>query len=235
LRVPGETAMALTEAVRHADIDIDLSYHMRVDHGFTQLWEMALGRFDRFETVPIMINCAAPPRPQFRRVRLLGEAVGKFAAATGKRILFVGSGGLSHDPPIPNMTTANEMQRAFLLAGREPSQEMRQAREARVLAAAKASAANTSGHLRPDADWDGAFLKLLADGALAEVDSWSDQAITSVAGCGGHEVRTWIAAFAALDAAGGKYTFERMGYRIVPEWMTGMGVARGWSTLMSVG
>ena len=55
----------------------------------------------RYPIVPIFINCAAAPLPKFSRVRALGEAVGRYAKGLGKRVLFVGSGGLSHDPPLP--------------------------------------------------------------------------------------------------------------------------------------
>lgn len=228
LQVPTEMAEALVDAVRAQDVDVDVSHQMNVDHGFTQLWEVAAGGFDRFKTIPIMINCAAPPRPPLRRARLLGQAVGTFARSLNKRVLFVGSGGLSHDPPIPNMATAGPEQRAFLIGGRNPSTEARRAREARVMAAAQASATQTSNHLPPDEHWDLAFVDLLRTRELTKVDAWTETDLSAKAGCGGHEVRTWVAAFAALAAAGGDYSFELDSYAIVPEWMTGMGVARGW-------
>lgn len=226
--VPTDVALALVEAVRSADIDVDASYGMQVDHGFAQVLDLAVGGITQFPTIPIMVNCAAPPRPSLRRVRLLGEAVGRFAKQTGKRVLFVGSGGLSHDPPIPNIAGATDQQKAFLLSGRNPPPEARSAREGRVVAAASAFAEGKSDALAPDEDWDLNFVGLLRSGNLSAVDAWREDDVTRLGGCGGHEVRTWVAALSALSAAGGQYDFELLQYAVIPEWMTGMGVARAY-------
>lgn len=73
---------------------------MRLYHGFVQIWESLFGTATGLPIIPIFINCAAPPPPSFRRARQLGEAVGRFALQSGKRVLLAASGGLSHDPPI---------------------------------------------------------------------------------------------------------------------------------------
>ena len=56
--------------------------------------------------IPIFINSVATPLGPLRRVRALGAAVGTYLATLGKRVLVVGSGGLSHDPPVPTLATA---------------------------------------------------------------------------------------------------------------------------------
>jgi len=227
LIVPTDLALGACEAVRTAGVDVDLSYQMKVDHGFTQLLELMLGRIDAYPVIPVMINCAAPPRPAFQRVRLLGEAVGHFARAYGQRVLFVGSGGLSHDPPMPQIEGAVGTVREAIINGRNSSAHDRESRENRVVKAALDFVANRGVSRPPDAAWDQAFLGLLKKKTLAEVDHWSEQTVTIAAGCGGHEVRTWIAAFAALDAAsGGDYQSELEFYEVVPEWITGMGIIR---------
>src|SRR5690606_4960292 len=56
-----------------------------------------LGTIDARPVIPVFINALAAPRPTFRRCRMLGEAIGEFAAGLGMRVAFLGSGGLSHE------------------------------------------------------------------------------------------------------------------------------------------
>jgi 2,3-dihydroxyphenylpropionate 1,2-dioxygenase len=199
---------------------------MKVDHGFSQILDLMLGNITVYPLVPVMINCAAPPRPTFRRVRLLGEAVGRFARQRGLRVLFVGSGGLSHDPPIPQIEGADTRLREAMINGRNPSASDRETRESRVVSVALEFIAGRSRETQsPDPVWDRQFIDLLANQNIQEVDQWSEDGVSAVAGCGGHEVRTWIAAFSALTAAtGAGYRTEVDYYDVVPEWMTGMGI-----------
>ena len=125
LRVPEEFALGAHAAASDADIDMALSHRMVVDHGFTQFWQSTVGAADRYPIVPIFINCAAAPLPRFSRVRALGEAVGRYARGLNLRVLFVGSGGLSHDPPLPQLASADAARRVVACAssdvGNQPS------------------------------------------------------------------------------------------------------------------
>jgi 2,3-dihydroxyphenylpropionate 1,2-dioxygenase len=69
-------------------------------------------------------------------------------------------------------------------------------------------------------------MQKLLDGNAAALDAITDAEIDRDAGFGGHEVRTWVAAFAAMNAIG---TFKAQldYYRVVPEWITGMGLITG--------
>src|SRR5258708_40034548 len=96
------------------------------------------------------------------RVRLLGEAMGAFALSTGKRALVVGSGGISHEPPVPEMATAAPEAQERLIAGRNPSAADRAARQERTIAAGRSFAARTSSLPELNPDWDRAGLKRLA-------------------------------------------------------------------------
>ena len=65
--------------------------------------------------------------------------------------------------------------------------------------------------LRPlNPDWDHALLELLDTNRVAEVDGWSNDWIAAEAGNSAHEIRTWIAAFAALAAQGAYETRQRV-------------------------
>ena len=221
LNIQKETALAIARAARAADIDVDMSYRMQVDHGFVQLLDLMFGDIRRYPIVPIMINCIGAPLPTFRRARLLGEAVGRYLAGLGKRVVVLGSGGLSHDPPFPQLDQATEPQLEFLIAGRNPSAEAREARVRRVMDAADRFVAGNSPCLDPSPTWDHEFTEILARGDVTAVDAWKDDEVTRVGGTGAHEVRAWVAAFAAQSIAG-PYNSKVEYYEVVREWLTGM-------------
>jgi 2,3-dihydroxyphenylpropionate 1,2-dioxygenase len=221
LPVASEDAVKLSEALVEDGLDIAVSYRMEVDHGFVQIWERMYGSFSRFPTIPIFINCAAPPLPTFKRARLLGEAVGRWAAATGKRVLISASGGLSHDPPTPSIVTAPDEVKERLISGRHPSQEMQRARVERVLAAGARAVHGTPEILPVDADWDKAFIERLQSGNLRDFDALTTKEVREKAGRGGPEVLAWVAAYAAL-AVNGDYKADLIYYEAIQGWIAGM-------------
>ena len=229
LVVPAELALGAHAAATDAGIDLALSYRMPVDHGFTQFWQITVGSAVRYPIVPIFINCAAAPLPRFARVRALGEAIGNYAKGLGKRVLFVGSGGLSHDPPLPQIATADAARREFLIAGRNPGPEAIEARQNRIIEAGRASARG-EGPCQPlNPQWDAKILELLSRADFDAFDRMSDAEVRRDGGSGGSEVRAWQAAFAALSTAGG-YDPTVEYYRAIPEWIVGMGVMHAATT-----
>ncbi len=68
--------------------------------------EILFGAADSVPVIPIFINSVATPLGPIKRASALGAAVGDFVATLDKRVLVVGSGGLSHDPPVPTLATA---------------------------------------------------------------------------------------------------------------------------------
>ncbi|VVE72731.1 3-(2,3-dihydroxyphenyl)propionate dioxygenase [Pandoraea captiosa] len=220
LPVPSATAHALTEEVLASEVDVALSYRMQVDHGFAYALEVLTGGLDVYPVVPVFINCVAPPMATLRRARLLGDAIGRHFSQTNKRVLVVGSGGISHEPPVPELIGASEEVAERLIAGRNPSPESRAARQARTVAAAKAFTSGES-HMHPlNPQWDRAFLELLASGHLSALDLIDNDTITREGGKSAHEIRTWVAAFAALGAYG-EYRASVDYYRAIPEWIAG--------------
>ncbi|MEM5326600.1 3-carboxyethylcatechol 2,3-dioxygenase [Paraburkholderia sp. JHI2823] len=220
LPVPEALAHALSESVLAADIDVALSYRMQVDHGCAQALEVLTGGLDRYPVIPVFINSVAPPMATLRRARLLGDAIGRFFSRSDKRVLVVGSGGISHEPPVPELSGATAEVAERLIAGRNPSPDSRAARQARTVAAAKSFAAGDS-QLHPlNPEWDRAFLARLESGELTAVDGMTNAAITRDGGKSAHEIRTWVAAFGAL-AAFGPYRASIDYYREIPEWIAG--------------
>lgn len=223
LNVPEDVATDCARAVLESGIDVAISASMDVDHGTVQPLQNLFGDATARPVIPVFINSVATPLGPVRRVRALGAALGDFLATLGKRVLVVGSGGLSHDPPVPTLATAPPAALERIVHGMPMTPEQRQARQLAVMDAAQAFAHGHSPLQPLNPEWDAAFLELIDGNRLAEVDGWSNDWIEREAGHSAHEVRTWIAAFAAL-AAHGPYRTEQRFYRAAPELIAGFAI-----------
>lgn len=215
-------AAELHEHLLEAGFDAAISHRLQVDHGCTQTLEELTGSTTRYPVIPIVINCVAPPLSPYRRVRELGRAVGNFIATLDRRILILGTGGLSHEPPVKLIAGAPEPVREFLIAGRNPTPEARAARQANTIATGKIFGTDQCDLTPLNPDWDEQFIDLLISGGVAAVDDFDIAEVSRVAGRSAHEVRTWVAAFAALQAVG-PFTARREYYRPINEWIAGYG------------
>ena len=223
LDVPEALAEACAQSVLASGVDAAVSYAMQVDHGFAQPLEFLLGGIDRKPVIPVFVNGVAKPLPSFQRSRLLGEAVGRYARCLDKRVLLIGSGGLSHQPPVPELATANEHLADRLKgSGRHLPPDEREARTRRVIEAAHAFVEDqrTLHPLNPE--WDREFMATLAEARLQALDAIGNDELSAMAGKSTHEVKTWVAAFAALSAFG-PYRAREGYYRPIPEWICGFG------------
>ncbi len=224
LNVDEDFALDLLDAVREADIDAAVSFNMTVDHGFVQMWEVMLGRFDDLPITPVFVNAIGHPIPKYRRARLLGQAVGRFAAARGQRVLFAASGGLSHDPVVPNMRGAPPELRDRL-TGRAPMTAAQQAARESAVYAAGLAARDGGGPSRPlNPQFDRDFLVMLANRDWAAIDALTPEGVDAVAGSAANEILAWVAAFAALEAAAGPYTIVQRDYQPIAGWIAGLAV-----------
>ncbi|WP_110422186.1 3-carboxyethylcatechol 2,3-dioxygenase [Burkholderia vietnamiensis] len=222
LPVARDAAPAPADAALAGDIGVAVSYRMQVDHGCAQALGVLTGRIDRFPVVPVFINSVAPPMASCRRARLPGDAIGRGVARMNRRVWLIGSGGISHEPPVPEIAGADDVVAERLIAGRNPSPASRDARQSSTVAAARAFAAGDS-RLHPlNPAWDRRFLELPERGDLTAADGLPNEAIARDAGKSAHEIRTWVAAFGAL-AASGPYTASIDYYRAIPEWIAGFG------------
>ncbi|MBX3670836.1 MAG: 3-carboxyethylcatechol 2,3-dioxygenase [Rhodocyclaceae bacterium] len=223
LSVPKDLALDLAKHILDSDVDIAISHRLQVDHGCTQTLEETTGSLSRYPVIPIIINSVAPPFCPYRRVRKLGDAVGRFVAKLNKRTLILGTGGLSHEPPVPLLAGANEDIANFLIAGRNPTPEFRAARQARTLATGMIFGKPECDLTPLNPEWDHNFMDLLIRGQLDQIDAFDIEEISQAAGRSTHEIRTWVAAFAALAAAG-PYNAHKDYYRPINEWIAGYGV-----------
>lgn len=221
LRVDEEFSLKVLDAVRRADIDLAVSFDMTVDHGFVQMWEAMWGDFNRYPIIPIFVNSIAPPLPTYRRARQLGDAVGRFVASSGKRVLFAASGGLSHDPIVPKIQGATAEVRNRLL-GREAVSREQQDRRERMLREAAGLMIEGKGPSRAlNPEWDKALLSQLRVCNWAATDVLTAEQVEADAGSGGNEVLCWVAATAAA-AACGQLEIVQEDYMPIPGWFAGM-------------
>jgi 2,3-dihydroxyphenylpropionate 1,2-dioxygenase len=223
LDVPEAIAVGCAKAVLSAGVDIAISASMDVDHGTVQPLEKLFGKATARPVIPIFINSVATPLGPLHRCRTLGTAVGSYLATLDKRVLVVGSGGLSHDPPVPTLATATPSVVERIVHGRPMTSEQRMARQTAVIDAAR-SFADGASELQPlNPAWDHRFLEIVDDGKLADLDHWSNSFIAHEGGNSAHEIRTWVAAFATLAAVGPYQTGVRY-YKPAAELLAGFAV-----------
>ncbi|MFC5336545.1 3-carboxyethylcatechol 2,3-dioxygenase [Mycobacterium branderi] len=210
LDVPDALAADCAKAILAAGVDIAISACMDVDHGTVQPLEKLFGDATVRPVIPIFINSVATPLGPLRRTRALGDAVGSYLATLDKRVLVLGSGGLSHDPPVS-------------VRNRPMTAEERQARQKAVIDAARSYADGTSDRQPINPAWDHRFLDAVDSGQLADLDGWSNSFIAHEGGNSAHEIRTWVAAFAAMAAAGPYRTTVRY-YKAAAQLIAGFAI-----------
>jgi 2,3-dihydroxyphenylpropionate 1,2-dioxygenase len=215
LPVASDLAWSIRDGLARDGFDIALSYALTVDHGITQSYDMIRGLAD-LPVVPLVVNTAGPPLPSMERCAALGRSLGAAIRSAGAgRVLVVASGGLSHWLPSndPRDASVPAARRAGIIHGRRDVRAFSADREPRV----RAMAGN------PDApvstEWDTWFLKQLVAADLDPVIALGDDGLEQRAGSGGHEIRTWLVAAAAVGLP-----LVWTSYEPVPEWITGMAI-----------
>lgn len=223
LNVAADVATECAQAALDDDVDVAVSACMDVDHATVQPLEKLFGDATARPVVPIFVNAIAAPLGPLRRARALGAAVGRYLATLDKRVLVLGSGGLSHDPPIPTRETAGPDVLERIVGGRPMTPEQRMARQMVVIDAAHDLVAGRSPRRPLNPAWDDRFLDIIDAGQLDDLDHWSNSFISAEGGGSAHEIRTWVAAFAAL-ATVGAYRIELRYYREAAELIAGFAV-----------
>ena len=231
LNVPEGTAAACVEHLRANDVDAGVSYRMTIDHAFSQTITVMLGSLVARPVIPIFISCITTPFVPFRRTRLLGEAIGRFALTLNRRVLFLASGGMSHHPTryYPEHGAGEPEVEAWKLSGGDdpgsltPAQwldrlEVMHHEGAEMIARGE----RTAKDMRLNAQSDRRFLGLLIQNRLEEYDDWDQDQLVETGGIGSMELHAWIAAAAAHKSAGGSMPVQDF-YSVMPE----LGIAAG--------
>jgi 2,3-dihydroxyphenylpropionate 1,2-dioxygenase len=224
LNVDGDSALALAAHLMDADFDIAVSRRMQVDHGFAQSLQLLWGGLATPPVVPIFLNAVAQPGiARLRRCKQLGEAIGRFLDGVPKRTLLIGSGGLSHEPPVPTLAHPDAAVRERITVRREATAAERDVKTQRVKAAGMALAAGDASMKPLNTEWDRRWMDAIASGELQALTRLTEDSIERDAGLSAHESKTWLAARAALphDTA---LPCPLHYYRAIPEYIAGYGL-----------
>ncbi|RAK62464.1 3-carboxyethylcatechol 2,3-dioxygenase [Phenylobacterium kunshanense] len=212
LDVPRDLAVAAVRAIRASGVDTAVSFAMDVDHGFSQALTRLLGGVDRYPVLPIFVNCIQPPFSPYARARALGAAVGEFARGLGdRRILFLGSGGLAHNPAalFPPIDAVQPEWRPYILHGKAQADVPQQAWidyeiQAHRMGAQMLAQDQVTPEMAGLKDaWDKAFLATFCGGDLSVFDGWDPEQVMDEAGIGAVETQSWVAAGQAMLTASG--------------------------------
>jgi 2,3-dihydroxyphenylpropionate 1,2-dioxygenase len=223
INVAAADALAVASGLIKAQFDIAVSRRMVVDHGVAQPLQLLFGGLDSPPVLPIFLNAAGPPAiPTVRRVVALGRAVGGMFADDPRRILYIGSGGLSHDPPIPTLNHPDPAVRERIITRHRYTPEERAVRQTRVIQAGLDMAAGKSERRALNAEWDQRVMSLLEAGDWGGIGNIGEDEIVREGGGSAHETKNWLAAFAAVDAA--VLTTQQRWYRAIPDLIAGFGV-----------
>ncbi|MEF7614010.1 3-carboxyethylcatechol 2,3-dioxygenase [Aquincola sp. MAHUQ-54] len=225
LNVAADTTLALAERLMDEGFDLAVSRRMQVDHGFAQALQLLWG--DRLDAsppvIPLFLNAVAQPGiPRLARCRQLGAAIGRFLDGLPQRTLLIGSGGLSHEPPVPTLAHADAAVRERITVKHEPTPAERDAKTQRVMAAGRALAAGEASMKPLNPGWDLRWMEALASGRLDLLVQDSEDSIERQAGLSAHESKTWLVARAALPE-GRALPCPLRWYRAIPEYIAGYG------------
>jgi 2,3-dihydroxyphenylpropionate 1,2-dioxygenase len=227
MRVDADAALALATRLMDEDFDLAVSRCMRVDHGFAQALQLLWGGLDTPPVLPIFLNAVAQPGiPRLRRCRALGEAIGRFLDShTSRRTLLIGSGGLSHEPPVPTLAHPDPAVRERITFRHEPTPAEREAKTQRVMAAGCALAAGDVSMKPLNPRWDRQWMDALAAGgaALDALCAQAEHAIEQAAGLSAHESKSWLVARSALPT-GHALPCSLRHYQAIPEYIAGFGL-----------
>ncbi|HHO9330418.1 TPA: 2,3-dihydroxyphenylpropionate/2,3-dihydroxicinnamic acid 1,2-dioxygenase, partial [Klebsiella pneumoniae] len=126
-------------------------------------------------------------------------------------------------PPVPELAKADAHLRDRLLGGgKQLPPDERALRQQRVISAARRFTEDPHSLHPLNPVWDNRFMSLLEQGRLSELDAIGNDELSAMAGKSTHEIKTWVAAFAALSAFG-RWRSEGRYYRPIPEWIAGFG------------
>ncbi len=223
LNVPAEEAERLATWLMDRDFDVALSRRMQVDHGFAQALQVLWGGLDTPPVIPLFVNSVAQPGiPRVRRCARLGEAIGAWLDAQPGRTLVIGSGGLSHEPPVPTLAHPDPAVRERITVRATPTPAERDAKTRRVMAAGMALAAG-DGTIRPLApEWDARWMDAIERLDVEALAAPGEEAITREAGLSAHESKAWLVARSAMPE--GRPLERRLRwYRAIPEYIAGFG------------
>jgi len=219
-----ELAEALLWGLVEADFDV--ARMGRLEYGNNLMVPLhAIRPMLDIPVVPVYINVFTPPVASTPRVYALGQRVRQLLEGRPERVAFIGTGGLSHWPPIwtedsdPSDPMLQRMKR-FQTEGRsvlvEDPNLWTDIGKYEIEMAARAD------QRLVNEEWDRNFLSLLERGDTDAVRSLTYESVREDAGHGGVEILNWVALMGAMNGA----PADVLAYEPVEEWICGMGFVK---------
>ncbi len=209
-------ALQLCEHVIEDGLDMAFSTELLVDHGVSHAIQYLVP--EDVAVVAVVINAFAPPLPTLVRTCQFGSALGAAVRALpgARRVIVIGTGGLSHALPFPDWPAPESDDDRFLVEswrhGRADWSKNEPRRRRIILDSSPVI--NTA--------FDESFLANVAAGEHeAFAGRLDNRQLVAAAGNGSNEIRAWL----SMCAAVGSVESEVLCYSPMPEWLTGMAVA----------
>lgn len=223
VNVDGTTAVDLARHLAAADFDIAVSRRMRVDHGFVQALQLLWGGLASPPVVPLFMNAVAQPNvPRIARCIALGEAIGRFLATSAHRWLVIGSGGLSHEPPVPTLEHPDPLVRERITVWQPMTDAQRRAKTERVVAAGRALAAGDPAMKPLNPAWDRRWMDAIERADFDHFRALDEAGIARDAGWSAHESKSWLVGRAAVPDPHMPTVMRH--YQAIPELIAGFGI-----------
>lgn len=181
------------------DVDLAVGEDVSVDHGLGLTLTQLFDEPSEVPIIPVIVNAIGYPLAPVRRSQFIGKQFGTALQDHPERILFIGTGGLSHNPPFPEPAPGAKRL--------DPEQRQK-------------SIATAMRYVDPV--WDQELLSRMAAGDTSFFNEIHQEEVSRRGG-GANEIRTWAAAWSAAGAAPATFTE----YEVVEQWITGMGVTFG--------
>ena len=224
LNVEADTAVALAGHLLDHDFDMAVSRRMLVDHGFSQALQVIWGGLATPPLIPLFVNSVAQPGiPRLGRCARLGAEIGRFLDGLDRRVLVLGSGGLSHEPPVPTLAHPDPAVRERITVRSMAGPADHEAKKRRVMAAGLALAAGESTMKPLNPAWDARWMAAIESGHLDSLLAMREADIEAEAGLSANESKTWLIARAALGEVADPRTVVRF-YAAVPVLIAGFGI-----------
>jgi len=216
--IPGNAALSyeMLEALNDEGYAPAFSIDMPVDHAFVTPLHLLTPAMD-IPVVPLFQNCNAPPLPPFRRCFEMGGALRRVIEATknARRVAILGTGGLSHEIPLPDW-------RPLLASGGASpwlDQMTGNAERSRAAVMQEILEWSKNGLGRINEDFDRRILKAFELHDHDALKSLTTGDIARDAGNGAQELRNWVTMLGAVP----DFVAEVVFYQPVAAWLTGIG------------
>lgn len=225
-KVPSRPDIAerLLDGLVHAGFD--MARMGEVEYGNNLMVPLQLIRQELdIPIIPVFINVFTRPIARIDRIYALGQEIRHLLADGGDRVGFIGTGGLSHWPPIWNeqsdpddamLRRMKRFQTEGLSVLRDDPSLWSDVGKYEIEMAEK------NAQRLVNEEWDRHFLALLEKGDVDAVTSMTFESVEENAGHGGHEILNWVALMGAMNGA----PAEVVGYEPVLEWICGMAFVR---------